>query len=153
MSESKATTKVEKLSENLKHLDKPGWRETPRRSWAYDTTHAGYIQGFYWGRKVAGGRNKLQPVFLLGDEFERGLAVQVALLRSPRAHLSRSALLRWFPVALENTTYSDAITRANVSSNGAIKRGYLVYSTANTRHYSNTTMRDKRVWYQGNKAR
>lgn len=68
------------------------------------------------------------------------------------SRLSRSALLRWFPVALENTTYSDAIVRHNTSSNGSIKRGYIVYSIANTRHYSNTTMRDKRVLYLGNKA-
>lgn len=116
--------KVERLAENLKHLDKPDRRETPRRSWAYDTTHACYIQGFYWGRKVAGGRNKLSGNFGRYDmRVERELDALTCdtrpsrffegeMVRTPRqSQAIRDGYCHWFPVALENTTYSDAIAR------------------------------------------
>lgn len=54
------TTKVEKLSENLKHLDKPAYLASPHR-WTVlaETAKPGISRTTkFWARKVAGGRNK-----------------------------------------------------------------------------------------------
>lgn len=106
---AQVATKVEKLAENLKHLDKTAYLASPHRWTALaETTKPGISRTTkFWTRKVQNGRNK--PGLPLSTSKELTQAWYLDDLGTSR--LSRSALLRWFPVALENTTYSDAIIR------------------------------------------
>lgn len=122
---AQATTKVEKLAENLKHLDKPGRRDTPHYWWMA-TSHcvAFVVRGGWWARKAYNGRNKrmgnLGPYDM---RVERELGAAVSMVRASRffegktievpqqSQAIRNGYWHWFPVALENVTYSDSLAR------------------------------------------
>lgn len=99
-SQTESTSKVEKLAENLKHLDKSGHRDLmPHPLFGSGIVFSMGLgcPSFYF-RKVYQGRNKTEILDL--PCAPHWLAV---------SRLTPAALLRWFPVALENTTYHDAI--------------------------------------------
>lgn len=104
---TQATTKVEALAENLKHLDKPGANDTPHYWWMATSRGVAFTgRGRFWGTKVNGGRNKPRGALAMDKA-----STEFRPVSADSSCLSRSALVRWFPVALENTTYSDAIAR------------------------------------------
>lgn len=106
-SQTESASKVETLAENLKHLDKPGASDTPHYWWMATSRGVAFTgRGRFWGTKVNGGRNKPRGALAMDKA-----STEFRPVSANSARLSPSALVRWFPVALENTTYSDAIAR------------------------------------------